>query len=180
MLLPASLAPAWTESWRSKAGLSSFTAGVRKYSNSQETDMAPTSPTDWKEGCPCRQLGKPISQGHYVVAGVRRNQILSWSQKRKTAVSASPSSTLYASPESQGRALSQQHSFKQRNGGQRGAAATAQPQGHRQERGVLIKGGGRKSESGVLTSQNLDIMNQPTWLQMQYCLELQGTEWQRL
>ena len=94
-----------------------------------------TSPTHWRKGCPCRQQGKPISQGHYIVAGVWRNQMLSWSQEGKAAVSASPSPS---------RSISwvpgegSEPSAELR--GPEGGAATAKPQGHRQEWRVSIKG----------------------------------------
>lgn len=67
------------------------------------------SPPGWRKGHPCPQQGKPISQGHYVAAGVWSNQILSRARKGKTAVSASP--PLHP--------LSQKQCSEQSDGGQR-------------------------------------------------------------
>lgn len=66
-------------------------------------------PPGWRKGHPCPQQGKPVSQGHYVVAGVWSNQMLSHSRKGKTAVFASPPS----------HPLSPQRCSEQRDGSQR-------------------------------------------------------------
>lgn len=39
----------------------------------------------WRKGHPCPQQGKPVSQGHYVVAGVGSNQMLSTVSERKNS-----------------------------------------------------------------------------------------------
>lgn len=47
-----------TERWHSKARLSSFSVGVRKYPNSQEMDRAPNITHSLEEGLPVSATGK--------------------------------------------------------------------------------------------------------------------------
>ena len=124
----------------------------------------------WRKGHRCPQQGKPVSQGHYVVAGVGSNQMLSQSRKGKTAVFASPPPP-----------PSPQRCSEQSDGSQRETLRPQlRPQGHRQGWGALIKGSERSFESGIWTSQSLAVINQPIWQHMRYCPEWEAAGWSEL
>lgn len=99
----------WAERWHSRAGLSSFSAGVRKYPNSQGMDRAPNI-THWlEERLPMSATGK-ASEPRTLCCGMclEQSDIVMVSGRKNSCVCFSPSHP-----------LSPQHDSQQSNGGQR-------------------------------------------------------------